>query len=96
MAERFRIKQRAPLPYKDKKCHFRDIGSGTALFDENVHGMREFLARAPPARRREKARTAWLIPSGERKGKDNLQPPPTSDTPPHPGRAAESYRLSQS
>ena len=57
---------------------------------------RGILARAPPARRREKARTAWLIPSGERKGKDNLQPPPTSDTPPHPGRAAESYRLSQS
>ena len=60
------------------------------------HGERGILARAPPARRREKARTAWLIPSGERKGKDNLQPPPTSDTPPHPGRAAESYRLSHS
>ena len=59
-----------------------------------VCGERGILARAPPARRREKARTAWLIPCGERKGKDNLQPPPTSDTPPHPGRAAESYRLS--
>ena len=33
------------------------------------HGERGILAMAPPARRREKARTAWLIPPASGKGK---------------------------
>ena len=33
------------------------------------HGERGILARAPPARRREKARAAWLIPAASCQGK---------------------------
>ena len=31
--------QRTRCNIKTKSSHFRDIGSGTAFFDENMHGM---------------------------------------------------------